>query len=116
MLIGALLGLMRQLGLDIIILTEETDEAEFFASRLTRMQTLQLLVSMAKTAAEIPLEVQARMPQIDWAAWAALPEKLAHPTQHPFQIWVAIKELTPMTVQHLNEYRRVQPKLFSVVP
>lgn len=116
MLIGALLGLMRQLGLDIITLTEEIDEDEFFASRLTRTQTLQLLTSLSKTAASVPQEVQARMPLIDWAAWAALPEKLARPAQHPFQIWVAIKELTPMTVHSLNEYKRTQPKLFSWVP
>ncbi|TAJ81261.1 MAG: hypothetical protein EPO42_02430 [Gallionellaceae bacterium] len=116
MLTGALLGLMRQLGLDIITLTEELDETEFFSSRLTRAQTLQLLASMAKTAADIPAQVQARMPQIDWGAWAELPDKLARPAQHPFQIWVAIKELTPMTVQHLNDYKRTQPKLFSLAP
>lgn len=114
MLTGALLGLMRQLGLDIITLTEELDEGDFFSSRLTRVETLRLLSSLAKTAAEIPPEVRERMPQIDWAAWAAIPEKLARPA--PFQIWVAIKELTPMTVHHLNDYRRIQPKLFSIVP
>jgi uncharacterized protein with HEPN domain len=116
MLNGALLGLMHQLGLDIVTLTEELSEAEFFASRLTRSETLKLLGSMAQTAADIPAEVRLRMPLIDWAAWAALPAKLARPAQHPLQIWVAIKELTPMTVQYLNDYRRVQPQLFSIVP
>lgn len=116
MLTGALLGLMRQLGLDIITLTEEIDETEFFASRLTRIETLRLLTSMAQTVGDVPVELRERMPQIDWAAWLALPEKLARPAQFPFQIWVAIKELTPMTVHHLNDYRREQPKLFSIVP
>lgn len=116
MLSAALLGLMRQLGLDIITLTGELGEGEFFASRITRLETLNLLGSMAKTAAEIPADVRERLPRIDWAAWQALPEKLARPTQHPFQIWVAIKELTPMTVQQLNDYQRTQPKLFSIVP
>ncbi len=116
MLNGALLGLMRQLGLDIVTLTEELSENEFFASRLTRSETLKLLGSMAQTAADIPAEVRQRMPLIDWAAWTALPAKLSRPAQHPLQIWVAIKELTPMTVQYLNDYRRVQPQLFSIVP
>ncbi len=116
MLNGALLGLMRQLGLDIITLTEELNETEFFSSRLTRSETLKLLGSMAQTAAEIPAEVRDRMPQIDWAAWTELSGKLARPAQYPFQIWVAIKELTPMTVQQLNDYKRVQPKLFSLAP
>jgi uncharacterized protein with HEPN domain len=116
MLTGALLGLMRQLGLDIITLTEEIDETEFFASRLTRSETLRLLASMAQTAADVPVEFRERMSHIDWDAWVALPEKLACPAQHPFQIWVAIKELTPETVHHLNDYRRTQPKLFSIVP
>jgi uncharacterized protein with HEPN domain len=116
MLTGALLGLMRQLGLDIITLTEEISEADFFASRITRTETLKLLRSMAQTAADIPPEVRARLPLIEWHAWAALPVKLDKPTQHPLQIWVAIKELTPMTVQYLNDYKRSQPQLFSMVP
>ncbi|MDZ4201369.1 MAG: hypothetical protein U1C96_04385 [Gallionella sp.] len=116
MLTGALLGLLRELGLDVITLTEELDEREFFNSRLTRIETLRLLGSMAQTAADIPAEVRGRMPQIDWAAWLALPQKLADSTLFPLQIWVAVKELTPMTVHHLNDYRREQPQLFSIVP
>lgn len=116
MLNGALLGLMRQLGLDIVTLTEELSEREFFASRLTRSETLKLLGSMAQTAADIPAEVKQSMPLIDWAAWLTLPSRLAHPERHPLQIWVAVKELTPLTVQHLNDYKRKQPQLFSMVP
>lgn len=116
MLTGALLGLMRQLGLDIITLTEELGETEFFASRLTRIETLCLLNSMAQTAAEVPQEVRAYMPQIDWEAWGALQVVLAKPGQHPLQIWIAIKELTPETLHHLNDCKRAQPKLFAIVP
>ncbi len=116
MLTAALLGLMRQLGLDIITLTEELDETEFFASRLTRIETLRLLNSMAQTALEVPTEVRGRMPQIDWDAWLALQIVLAKPAQHPLQIWVSIKELTPVTLHHLNDYKRTQPKLFTIVP
>jgi uncharacterized protein with HEPN domain len=116
MLTAALLGLMRQLGLDIITLTEELDEGEFFASRLTRIETLRLLASMSQTAADLPEEVRKDMPQIDWDSWLALRAKLARPAQHPFQIWIAVKELTPMTVHQLNDYRRSKPKMFSIVP
>jgi len=116
MLTGALLGLMEQIGLDIMILTDEISESEFFASRLTRAQTFQLLGSLAQTAANLPSEARERMPQIDWAAWAGLAKVLHNPAKHPLQIWVAIKELTPMTVQMLHDYKRVQPQLFSIAP
>lgn len=116
MLTGAMLGLMEQIALDIMTLTEEINGAEFFASRLTRAQTLQLLGSLAQTAANLPAEARERMPQIDWTAWAALAKVLPKPSQHPLQIWVAIKELTPMTVQLLHDYKRTQPQLFSIAP
>jgi hypothetical protein len=54
--------------------------------------------------------------EIDWPAWATLAKLLATPAKHPLQIWVAIKELTPMTVQQLNGYKKVHPELFSIVP
>jgi uncharacterized protein with HEPN domain len=116
MLTGAMLGLMQKLALDIMILTDEINEDEFFASRMTRVQTLHLLRSLVQTAANLPAGTRERLPQIDWAAWAALKIALARPSQHPLQIWVAIKELTPLTVQQLNGYRKVQPQLFSMVP
>ena len=116
MLTGAMLGLMERIALDIMILTEEIGEDEFFASRLTRMQTLQLLASFARTAANLPAETRECMHEIDWAAWSALAKVLTKPAHHPLQIWVAIRELTPMTVRHLNSYRKRQPQLFSLVP
>ncbi|OIR15362.1 hypothetical protein GALL_36840 [mine drainage metagenome] len=116
MLTGAMLGLMEKIALDIMILTGEIGEEEFFASRITRAQTLQLLHSLIKTAASLPVGTRERMPQIDWAALEALKIALAKPSQHPLRIWVAIRELTPMTVQQLNGYKKAQPQLFSMVP
>ena len=116
MLTGAMLGLMERIALDVMILTEEINEDEFFASRLTRVQTLQLLSSFAKTAANLSPATRERMHEIDWGAWSALAKVLPKSSQHPLQIWVAIKELTPMTVQQLSSYRKKQPQLFSVVP
>jgi uncharacterized protein with HEPN domain len=116
MLTGAMLALMRQIGLDIIVLTEEVNETEFFASRLTRTETLRLLQSMTKTAAGLPVDTRQRMPDIDWEAWIAMEKVLKNPVQHPLQLWVAIKELTPLTLQKLNGYKKCQPQLFSVVP
>lgn len=115
MIVGALLGLMEQLALNIITLTEESSEREFFDSRITRAQTLMMLGNLAKTCANLPPEAFERMHRIDWAAWHAVRIALAKPDQHPLQIWVAIKELTPMTLQHLYDYKRTQPKLFSMV-
>ena len=116
MLTGAMLGLLEQIALDIVVLTDESHEDEFFNSRLTRIQTLQLLASFAQTAANLPAATRERMHEIDWAAWAALRVALAKPRQHPLQIWVAIKELTPITVQRLHDYKRKQPQLFSITP
>jgi uncharacterized protein with HEPN domain len=116
MLTGAMLGLMQKLALDIMILTDEIGEEEFFASSMTRAQTMRLLRSMVQTVANLPAGTRERMPQIDWAAWAALRIAMASPSHHPLQIWVAIKELTPLTVQQLNGYKKVQPELFSMVP
>lgn len=111
-----MLQLMEQTALDIMILTDEIGEEEFFASRLTRSETLRQLESLTRTIANLPAGARAAMPKIDWAAWTALAGILGKPAKHPLQIWVAIKELTPMTVYHLNDYKRTQPKLFSIVP
>ncbi len=115
MLTGALLGLMEQLALNIITLTEESSEREFFDSRITRSQTLMMLGNLAKACSNLPPSVCERLPQIDWAAWHAVKNALAKPDQHPLQLWVAIKELTPMTLQYLYDYKRSQPQLFSMV-
>jgi uncharacterized protein with HEPN domain len=102
--------------MDVIVLTEELDEQEFFASRLTRMEALRLLGVMAYNARNLPANVREQLPEIDWAAWAALPDALVRPTEHPLKIWVAARELVPLTVQQLIDYRRVIPELFSLVP
>lgn len=116
MLTGAMLGLLQQSGMDIIVLTEELDEQEFFSSRLTRQETLRLLGVMAYTACDLPADVRRRLTEIDWPAWKALPPALMRATEHPLQIWVAARELAPRTVQQLIDYRRVYPDLFSLVP
>jgi uncharacterized protein with HEPN domain len=116
MLNGAMLGLMERIALDIMVLTDDISEEDFFNSRLTKAQTMQLLASLAQTAANLPADTRERMHEIDWAAWASLRVALAKPAQHPLKIWVAIKELAPVTVQRLNGYKKTQPQLFSVVP
>ena len=116
MLTGAMLGLIQQTGMDIVVLTEELDEQEFFASRLTRQETLRLLGVMAYTARDLPEQVREQLPEIDWAAWAALPDALLRPNAHPLRIWVAARELAPRTVQQLIDYKRAVPELFSLAP
>ena len=116
MLTGAMLGLMERIALDIMVLTDEIREEDFFNSRLTKAQTLQLLISLAQTAANLSAETRECMHEIDWAAWASLRIALANPAQHPLKIWVAIKELTPVTVRKLNDYKKIQPQLFSMAP
>jgi hypothetical protein len=45
-----------------------------------------------------------------------MPAALMRPTENAFRIWVAAKELTPLTVQSLIDYKRVYPKLFALTP
>ncbi len=111
-----MLGLIERIAMDIIVLTEELSEGEFFASRLARVETLKLLRTLVTTAANLPANVRELTHEVDWAGWFALAAVLEKPTQHPLKIWVAIKELTPMTVQHLHDYKRSRPELFSMVP
>lgn len=79
------------------------------------VRVFDLLGVMAYNARDLPASVRAQLPEIDWGAWAALPEALVQPGEHPLKIWVAARELTPLTVQHLIDYRRVHPELFSMV-
>ncbi|HWR75756.1 MAG TPA: hypothetical protein VN283_00930 [Thiobacillus sp.] len=74
------------------------------------------LVLRHDLARNLPAQVRNPLPEIDWSAWATLPAALIRPTDHPLQIWVAARELTPLTVQHLIDYRRAVPELFSMVP
>jgi uncharacterized protein with HEPN domain len=114
MLTAAMLGLIEQIGHDIIVLTESLDDHEFFASRLTRMQTLQLLGSLAETARTLPIEIRALMSEVDWTAWDSLPGALAQPTRNSLRIWVAAKEWTPLTLQALSACKRMHPALFRM--
>lgn len=116
MLTGTMLQLMEQTALDVMILTDEIGEEEFFASRITRSETLRQLKTLTRIIADLPAGTRDAMPEIDWEAWATLAEVLGKPTKHPLQIWVAIKELTPVTVQRLHNYKKRLPQLFSVVP
>jgi uncharacterized protein with HEPN domain len=116
MLSGTLLNLLERLGMDVLTLTYGLSEEEFFASRIARKRTLELLGNMSKTAIGIPQEVKLHMADVDWAAWAVLSMALASPERHPLQIWVTVQELVPLTVQRLGDCRKRMPQLFSVVP
>lgn len=116
MLTGAMLGLMQTIGQDIVTLAGELDEAEFFASRITLAETLRQLAAMSRNAQYMPFDIKVRTHRIDWASWAALAAALVKPSHHRLQIWVAIRELTPQTLRHLDEYRRAEPQLFSIFP
>ncbi|MBI5891850.1 MAG: hypothetical protein HZB47_14470 [Nitrosomonadales bacterium] len=73
MLNAAMLGLMERIALDIMVLTDEIGEEDFFNSRLTKVQTLQLLASLAHTVVNLPADTRERMHEIDWAAWLLPP-------------------------------------------
>jgi hypothetical protein len=71
---------------------------------------------MADTTRNLPAKVCEQIIEIDWADLTTLPAMLTRPTDPPLRIWVAARELAPLAVQHLIDYRRGYPELFSLAP
>jgi uncharacterized protein with HEPN domain len=111
---GALLGVIDTACTEILTLTEEVGEAEFFRSRLTHGETVRRLRAVAQAAADLPEPARGAIAEIDWARWRALGAELAAGTAGPLAVWVAVRELTPLTLNWLRVYRQSQPELFRL--
>jgi len=47
---------------------------------------------------------------------STLPVALVRPSENAFRIWGTTKELTPLKVQGLIDFKRVYPELFALTP
>ena len=116
MLHAALLGLIDEACTEILTLTEEVDEAAFFRSRLTHGETVKRLKAIAQAAGELPDSARSTIAEIDWARWQELGRELAAGSAGPLTVWVAVRELAPLTLNWLRVYRQSQPDLFRLNP
>lgn len=116
---GALLAILEEAGTAVLTLTEGVEEAEFFASRLTREESQRQVHTLARTTLQVPPECRRLMPEIDWDGW----QKVAHDLSGKSGqsggeearelLWFAIRSLTPATLLWLRIYRKNQPELFD---
>lgn len=117
MLNGPLLDILEQTGTGVLILTEGLEEAEFFATRLTRQEVLERMQTMATTATHVPSEVKVQLAEIDWAGWSALAAQFSAPGDSERDaLWFGVRSLVPATLMWLRVYRSNQPELFSYAP
>lgn len=107
----AMLQLIRDCGEGTLVLVEGLAEDELLRSRLTRAEVQRQLGVMAGTLASLSPEVQAAMPEIDWAAWRATGPALAQPGAAQDQaLWFAVRSLVPATLLWLRVYGQPRPK------
>lgn len=113
---SALLGLMEQAGLAVVTLTEGLSEAELLRSRLTRTEVLRQLRRLADSAALLPADVRARMPEADWPGWDHLRPTLHGDPGPPLDevLWVAASSLVPALLLWLRVYQTSHPELFRM--
>jgi uncharacterized protein with HEPN domain len=113
---SALLAIVDEAGRGVLTLTEGLEPAEFLRSRLTRAEVLKLLRQLAAGMAEVPVGARERLPEIDWAAWAALQPRLdsGPPEAQGEALWFAVQSLVPATLLWLEVYRRDEPGLFRM--
>lgn len=114
MLNASLLTIIEETGVNILTLTEGLEQEEFFALRLTPINTLQQLRTVVDSILQLPLETQAILAEIDWPGWHAVARQLnANTPEARDAIWFAIRSLVPAMLMWLRIYRKNQPELFS---
>lgn len=117
MLEGALFGILEEASHNILILTEDIEQDDFFASRLTQQEVFRQLSRMAETCANVPVDIKDKMAEIDWAGWNALNSQLK--VMGGFEqdtVWFGIRSLVPATLMWLRVYKQSQPEIFSYKP
>ena len=114
---AALLSIIEEAGIGVLTLTEGLEQDEFFASRLTRVETQRQLKSMSATLAAVPQSTQTRLAEIDWSGWKMVARQFDTATsESPDSLWFAIQSLVPATLMWLRVYRANQPELFEYKP
>jgi len=113
----SLFEIVRQSGeklLDLVV--EMQSSQELFASPNTLKVVEELLLAMANTLGHLPPALHLRLPQVDWAGWAAVQDCLGSGRQpRQDEIWYAVCALVPATLVLLDKLRQREPELFEII-
>jgi uncharacterized protein with HEPN domain len=110
---AGLLANFFESGGAVQVLIGDMDQAQYFASRLTRREIERHLRIMNETAAALPEDVRAQLSVVNWQAWIDLSAAL--PCDSRVQkdiVWHALETLVPITGYHLRHYKAKLPELF----
>ena len=114
MLNGALFAIIEEAATAVLILTEETEQGELLASRITRAEVLRQLLIVSDMMAMISAKTRKQMPELEWAGWNTMAHALnGRNAKADEALWFAVRSLVPATVMWLRVYRQNQPELFT---
>ncbi len=103
------------------LIVEMQSSDELFTSPNTRATIEDHLRVMANTMAWLPSMLHLRLPQVDWAGWAALHEALfkeASTEEVALRrdiVWYAVCALVPASLVLLDTLRKREPELFEIL-
>lgn len=118
MLENMLLSIMEEAGTAVMILAENVERHEFFASRLTRNEVQRQLLIIAGAVDKVMPTLRQQMPELEWDGWDKVGRELGL-ARPPFLaatdelVWFALRSLVPATLIWLKVYRQNQPELFA---
>jgi hypothetical protein len=115
---SARLGLIEQAGTAVAILVEGLTRDELLRSRLTRVEVLRQLKTLADSSAQVTPGARFDMPEMDWAGWDAMRPRFSAPPGDALDdaLWFACEALVPATLLWLRVYQQSQPELFRMAP
>jgi hypothetical protein len=113
----SLFEILRRTGgavLDLVVEVQSADE--LFGSANTLAVIEDHLLWMAHTLGNLPPVLQMRLPQVDWAGWAAVHQCLRSGRQpRRDEVWYAVCALVPATLVLLEKLRQREPELFEII-
>lgn len=117
MIEGLMLSLIRESCMNIVILAENTEEAGFSRSIVTREEIRKQLQTITQTAANLAPETRRALPKIDWAGWAETRRRMqiGGNVEHD-AMWNAVCMQAPATLTWLRVYPKYQADLFAFKP
>jgi uncharacterized protein with HEPN domain len=113
----SLFEILRQAGEQLLDLVVEMQSSqELFASANTLPVIEALLLAMSTTLGHLPPVLHLRLPQVDWAGWAAVHDCLSTGRQpREDEVWYAVCSLVPATLVLLDKLRQREPELFDII-
>ncbi len=114
MLNAVLFAIIEDAASTVLILTEDADQDELLASRLTCAEVQRQLLIMTGMIAEISAATRDRMPELEWAGWKVMTRALkGSKAKADEALWFAVRSLVPATIMWLRVYRQKRPELFT---